>query len=71
MALVCTSSILKNSLFSLSETKFFATVSPSPSIELNGGYISVSFFTLKVVASLSYRFTFKNLIPRAVASKQR
>ena len=47
---------------------FCATVSPSPSIELNGGYISVSLTAFQTVASLLYKSTFKNLIPRALAS---
>ena len=47
----------------------WATVSPNPSIELNGGYISLSFLTTQSVASLLYRSTFKNLIKRAVDSK--
>ena len=47
---------------------FLATVSPSPSIALNGGYISVSFFVFQTVASLLYKSIFINLILRAVAS---
>ena len=48
-----------------------ATVSPSPSIALNGGITSVSLAAPKVVAALLYKSTFKNFIPLAAASKHR
>ena len=63
------SSTLRNGCFSRSLTMFLATVSPSPSMATNGGYISLSFLAIHTVASLSYKSTFKNFIPRAVASR--
>jgi len=45
------------------------TVSPSPGIDVNGGYISLSFLTFQIVASDSCKSTFRNFIPLHDASK--
>ena len=65
----CKSSIDKNGFLLRSSTIFLATVSPHPAIYENGGIISLSDFTFQIVASDSYKLTFKNLIPLAQASK--
>ena len=47
----------------------FATTSPRPSIELNGGKTTVSLIAFHTVASLSYKSIGAKVIPLAVASK--
>ena len=69
--LIWNSSIDINGPFSLSSTILLATVSPSPSIALNGGITSVSLAAPKVIAALLYKSTFKNFIPLAAASKHK